>query len=390
MTYLLGIDASKFKHDCIIADEYGNALTNPFTIENNRNGFDVLLETLNDFKSKGEIKIGFEATGHYTVNLKLFLEASGFSYMELNPLNIKDFIRSKSLRKTKTDKKDSKWITLYLGQVDYKPYTKQFYHLYSLKSLTRLRHSLIENRSLYLVKITNILDHIFPEIKPYFGNKFSSSLLYILTNYLTPYHIKNMTIESYNNMISKLRKPISYQRFMEVKELARKTVGISNSILEFELKSLLSLYHNLDEEISNIEEEIESHMKIINSKTLTIPGIGIQSASVIVSEIGDFSRFDNPEKLLAFIGLDPAKYQSGIQDYSGHMVKRGSSNLRYVIMNCAETFYVHNPVISDYYWKKRSEGKCHRVALSHVARKLVSVIYYLETNNLDFDSSKLR
>ena len=59
-------------------------------------------------------------------------------------------------------------------------------------------------------------------------------------------------------------------------------------------------------------------------------------------------------------------------------------------MNCSETFSVHNPVISDYYWKKRNEGKPHRVALSHVARKLVSVIYYLETNNLDFDSSKLR
>lgn len=390
MTYLLGIDASKFKHDCIIADEYGSALTKPFTIENNRNGFNVLLETLKDLKSQGEIKIGFEATGHYTMNLKLFLEASGFSYMELNPLLVKDFIRSKSLRKTKTDKKDSKWIALYLAQVDYKPYQGKFYHLYSLKSLTRLRHSLIENKSLYLVKITNILDHIFPEIKPYFNNKFTSSLFYILDNYLTPSHIKNMTIESYNNMVSKLKKPISYQRFMVVKELAKNTVGISNSILEFELKSLLKLYHNLEDEISKIELEIESHMNIINPKTSTIPGIGIQSASVIVSEIGDFNRFSSPEKLLAFIGLDPAKYQSGTECFNGHMVKHGSPNLRYIIMNCSETFYVHNPVISDYYWKKRNEGKPHGVALSHVARKLVSVIYYLETNNLDFDSSKLR
>ena len=131
-------------------------------------------------------------------------------------------------------------------------------------------------------------------------------------------------------------------------------------------------------------------MNIINPKTSTIPGIGIQSASVIVSEIGDFNRFSSPEKLLAFIGLDPAKYQSGTECFNGHMVKHGSPNLRYIIMNCSETFYVHNPVISDYYWKKRNEGKPHRVALSHVARKLVSVIYYLETNNLDFDSSKLR
>lgn len=390
MTYLLGIDASKFKHDCVIADEYGHALINPFTIENNRNGFNVLLETLNDLSEKGEIKIGFEATGHYTVNLKLFLEANGFSYMELNPLSVKDFIKSKSLRKTKTDIKDSKWIAMFLSQVDYKPYNKQFYHLYCLKSLTRLRHSLIEERSKYMIRLTNILDHIFPEIKPYFGSKFTPSFLYILDNYLTPSHIKNMTIDSYNNMVSKLKKPISYQRFCEVKELAKNTVGISNSILELELKSLLNLYHNLDNEISNIEIEIESHMKLIDTKVDTINGLGIESAAVIVSEIGDFSRFDSPEKLLAYVGLDSSRYQSGTQDFNGHMVKHGSSNLRYVIMNVAETFYVHNPVISDYYWKKRNEGKCHRVALSHVARKLVGIIYYLEINHLDFDASKLR
>lgn len=390
MTYLLGIDASKFKHDCVIADEYGHALSSPFTISNNRNGFNVLLEVLNDLTKKGEIKIGFESTGHYTVNLKLFLEANGFSYMELNPSLVKDFIRSKSLRKTKTDNKDSKWIALYLSQVDYKPYQVKFYHLYSLKSLTRLRHSLIENRSLYLVKITNILDHIFPEIKPYFENKFSSSLFYILDNYLTPLRIKNMNIDSYNKMCSSLRHPISYQRFSEIKELAKNTVGVSNSILEFELKSLLSLYHSLNDEIKGIESNIESLMNGLDSKTKTINGIGLESAAVVASEVGDFTRFNKPEKLLAFIGLEPARYQSGTQCFKGHMVKHGSSNLRYTIMNCAESFYVHNPVISDYYWKKRNEGKSHRVALSHVARKLVYLIYYLETNHIDFDQTKLR
>ena len=390
MTHLLGIDASKFKHDCVIADEYGHALLNPFTIENNRNGFNVLLETLTDLKLKGEIKIGFESTGHYTVNLKLFLEANGFSYMELNPLNVKDFIKSRSLRRTKTDKNDSRWIALYLSQVDYKPYPVKFYHLYSLKSLTRLRHSLIENRSLYLVKITNILDHIFPEIKPYFENKFNSSLFYILDNYLTPSHIKNMTIESYNKMRSILKNPISYQRFSETKELARKTIGVSSPILECELKSLLSLYHSIDNEIKVIESNIESLMDELDFKTKTINGIGLESAAVIVSEIGDFNRFNKPEKLLAFVGLEPARYQSGTQNFKGHMVKHGSSNLRYTIMNCAETFYVHNPVISDYYWKKRNEGKPHRVALSHVARKLVYLIYYLETNHIDFDKTKIR
>ena len=62
------------------------------------------------------------------------------------------------------------------------------------------------------------------------------------------------------------------------------------------------------------------------------------------------------------------------------MVKRGSATLRAAIMRVSETFYVFNPTISDFYWRKRNEGKVHNVALSHVARKLINIIYTLEKN----------
>ena len=72
------------------------------------------------------------------------------------------------------------------------------------------------------------------------------------------------------------------------------------------------------------------------------------------------------------------------------MVKHGSSYLRTYLMNSAETFYFYNPSISDFYWKKRNEGKHHRVALSHVARKLINTIFYLEKHNQDFDSKLIK
>ena len=77
-------------------------------------------------------------------------------------------------------------------------------------------------------------------------------------------------------------------------------------------------------------------------------------------------------------------------DNNGKMVKHGSSYLRKYLMNSAETFYVHNPSISDFYWKKRNEGKAHRVALSHVARRLINTIFYLEKHNQDFDSKLVK
>ena len=131
-------------------------------------------------------------------------------------------------------------------------------------------------------------------------------------------------------------------------------------------------------------------MSKIDSKIPTIKGIGLVSAATIIAEIEDISRFDSPDKLLAFSGLDPRLFQSGTQEFKGRMNKKGSVVLRRVLMNCAESIMISNLVFYDYYRKKRDEGKVHRVALSHLARKLVRLIYKLETEHIDFDSSLVK
>ena len=105
---------------------------------------------------------------------------------------------------------------------------------------------------------------------------------------------------------------------------------------------------------------------------------------------GNFNKFLTPAQFQAYAGLEPSKNDSGTHDGIGVMVKHGSSYLRTYLMNSAETFYVFNPSISDFYWKKRNEGKHHRVALSHVARKLINTIFYLEKHNQDFDSNLVK
>ena len=123
---------------------------------------------------------------------------------------------------------------------------------------------------------------------------------------------------------------------------------------------------------------------------LTIPGIGEISAATILSEYGDIKNFSNSNKMLAFAGLDPSINQSGTLEYNGKMVKHGSGLLRYTIMNSAMAILRFSPEFYDYYLKKRSEGKCHRVALSHVCKKLIRVIYSLEKNDIDFNPSLLK
>jgi len=125
-------------------------------------------------------------------------------------------------------------------------------------------------------------------------------------------------------------------------------------------------------------------------KILSIPGIGIQSAAVIVAGYRDIKSCDNVNKLLSFAGLEQSISQSGTQSFNGHMVKRGSPHLGYTLMNVAQTIVKYNLCFSKCYWKKRNEGKYHRVALSYVVKKLLRVIYYLKTNNINFDSNLLK
>ena len=162
----IGIDISKYKHDCFICNDTGEVIVENLSFDNNKKGFQQFLDLLKPYDNSN-VHIGLEATGHYGLNLKLFLEKNNYSFMEFNPLLVKEFYKSLTLRKTKTDKVDATVIAQKLMSVPYKPNSNLFYHKYSIKSLTRLRETLVKQRSKYKVQLTNVLDMIFPEFKPF-------------------------------------------------------------------------------------------------------------------------------------------------------------------------------------------------------------------------------
>lgn len=391
MTYFIGIDIAKYKHDCFIMDHNGEVIRNSFTFKNDAIGFNELLSVLNQLQPEQEKRIGFEATGHYAMNLKIFLEEHNYSFMEINPILINEFSKASTLRRTKTDKKDAQLISKFLSLKEYKPYPSKSYHIKNLKSLTRSRESLVKDRSKLLVRMTNVLDLIFPEYKPFFNKSLTSATcLYILEEYTTPSKISRMNIDSYNKMKSKLRNTISYARFLQLKQLAKDTIGTEDDILIFQLNTYLELYKVYVEKINEIDKKINLEMAEIDTHITSIPGIGPISAASIYAELNGVQCFESPSQIQAFAGIDPSTNDSGEHSYIGHMVKRGSPYLRQVLMNVAESSLMHNPKIYEYYNKKRLEGKAHRVALSHVAKKLVRIIFYLEKHNQDFRIESMR
>ena len=388
--YFVGIDISKYKHDCCIISAADQQIVSKFTFKNDKDGFSELLTALHSLSNPEDIRIGFESTAHYALNLELFLEKAHHSFMEVNPVLISEYKKSTTLRRTKTDRVDCELIARWLMTVEYKPHSKGFYHAYSLKSLTRLRDRLIRQRSFYLVKITNVLDHTFPEFKPFFNEHFSKTALYLLENYGSAEKMARMNTASYERLRTLSKGKFSPQQFLSLKSLAANTVGVNNSIFDTELSSLLTLYKATAEQISILENQIIELIEEVHPHYMSVPGIGPISAAVIYAEYGDLSSFSRPSQMLAFAGLEPGVNDSGTESHGGRMVKRGSSQLRYVLMNCALPLIRFDMTFASYYARKRAEGKPHRVAMSHVTKKLVRVIFALERQNTDFVAQALR
>jgi transposase len=385
--FQVGIDVSKYKHDCYIITDDGEVIRESFTFDNTRQGFNYFLEIINELDKSQEIRIGLESTGHYGNNLKNFLIDNGLEFCEYNPFIIKKVTEALTLRKSKTDKVDAKFIAYSIQFLDYKTYSKS-YHMYSLKSLTRYRSNLIKRRSYLLVELTNILDNIFPEFKSFFNNKFSKTALYLLKNYSTPERMTRITkTAGYEKLRIISRGRFTFINYLQLIDLAKNTIGSSHEFFVIQIKSVLRQFELINQEIDEIDSKIIESFGKINHSISSIPGIGIISAATIIAEFGDLDLFDNPKQLLAFAGLDPSINQSGTHEGNSKMVKRGSPYLRNALMMSSMTVIRHNHVFAEYYHKKRKEGKLHNAAKSHVVRKLLRVIFHLHSNNMLFDVS---
>ena len=234
------------------------------------------------------------------------------------------------------------------------------------------------------------LELIIQQMKPFFDGRFSGTALYILSHYQSPEKIANMNAKFYEALRKKSRGKFSVVKFAQQKTLAKNTVGRADDFLLKQMEITIDIENQLDAKINEITVHISACIRGLNPPILTIAGIGELTAAVTLSEYGDINRFGNPAQMLSFAGLEPGYYQSGQTEHGGHMVKHGSSHLRYALMNACLPLITYEPVFAEYYAKKRAEGKPRRVALTHVAKKPLRVIYTLQIKNISYDPTMIR
>lgn len=380
----VGIDVAKDKHDCLISDSDGEILFDSFTISNDLDGFNLLFHRISSCCSDfSHIKIGLEATGHYSNNISEFLVNKNLPIFIINPLHTCLFKKSLSLRKTKTDKVDAHSIVSLLMTQKLSPYVPLSYHTKELKSLTRYRFSLVQDCSRLKVSFARLMNIIFPELESIVPQLQVNSVYHLMTEFSSTNAISSAHLTRLTNLLSQYSKG-HYKRdkALEIRDAARTSIGTCSEVQSLELKQTLARILLLQSHLSSVETRIKEIMALIGSTFITLPGLSDLTAAMIYAEVGDFRKFSSPGKILAFAGMKPSIYQSG-QYTSTHarMVKHGSKYLRYALYTAARNVSHWDPVLAEYLAKKRSEGKPYNVAISHVAKKLVRVLYAMETNH---------
>ena len=389
MNYFLGIDIAKTNHVASLINNNGDVVIRAIKFTNSNEGFNILLNTIQSkLGDLSNIEVAMEATGHYWLSLYSALTDNNFNVSVYNPYQIKSYRGAYNNRKQKNDIIDSIIIADYLRVFGSKESKLPEEKLLSLKQLTRFRANIVDNVSSLKVQVIGLLDKVFPEYKKLFCDTFGVTSKQLLLNCPTPDDIINISTTKLANLLSKNSKGrFNKDTALYIKEVAKSSFGIkfTTDACSFEIKQLINQIAFLESQIDAVSKEIKELYNKLDSHLLSVPGIGVNLAPIVLAEIGDINNFDKPSKLIAFAGTDPSENQSGNKLSSNDKTsKRGSPYLRHAIYTASLVAISNEPELRAYYDKKISEGKHHFVALAGISRKLLTIIYYILKEDRDY------
>ena len=376
--YIIGIDIGKNHHEASIVSPEGKQIGHSLRFATTHKGADSLMSFIFNNIGNSSCIFGMEATGHYWYPIYSFLKARGYTIYVINPIQ-SDSLRKMYIWQTKNDSIDSFLIAEVIRFGQFTTTSMADENILAMRQLCRYRDSVISSRTEIKLRISTIMEQIFPEYEKQFSSLWLSTSMGILEKYLTPENIENAPIDELFEIIKdKSHNKLTMKKAISIREAAADTFGIkiAQDAFSFQLKQLIDRMNFLDKQIEALDCQILEYYEKFDCYLHTIPGIGMIAAATILAEIGDINRFKSSSALVAFAGIDPTVRQSGeFSSTHNHMSKRGSPYLRHAIFLAATTCSFHNSPLNAYYKKKREQGKHHLTATGAVARKLTTVIY---------------
>jgi Transposase and inactivated derivatives len=377
-------------------DDSGTPVFKAFSFSNTTDGGESLLSKLDKHDADNDnLVVGLEATGHYWLAVYSFLHDHSFKLHVINPIQTDGWRKGVEIRKRKTDTIDSLLIADLVRYGDFIEARLPDEAVLSLKNLTRFRTYLVDSISDLKRKVICVLDQVFPEYQSIFSDVFGVASKEVLSQFGSPAELENLSADTLAELLAKFsRKQLGANKADELSSAAKTSFGVTfcRDSFTFQLRMMIEQIKYIESQVKDTETEIKCIMQALAAPIMTIPGIGKTLGAVILGEIGDITKFDNPKKLIAFAGIDATVKQSGeFEGSQNRMSKRGSPYLRRALFQAALVACVGkkpDPVLSAFYQKKIAEGKHHNTAVGAVARKMCNIVYYVLTQNRPYEVRK--
>ena len=384
----VGVDVSKDSFSAAGLDGEGKeCFSGSYSMD--CDGFVKFLELLTAHCSDlQKLLVGMESTGCYHLNLFSFLSSQGIQALVINPLLISNFAK-RSLRKTKTDKKDAKTIAKFLmeNQEEISPLSIS-QDLQDLRDLARERESVSHLITATKAEIKRVLRTTFPELESV-GDIFTRSMLRFIREYPSARRVKMARLK---DLAKALNQPhVGNKLSFSVEDILRaahRSIAMVSPakevILQGKIATLLHLQERLDE-LTKLVTEVCKATRVEDWKLLrSIKGVGPKTAVPFLAEMGSIENFSSPKKLIAFAGMDPSVCQSGKYVGKSKLSKRGNRHLRRAIYLMASAVVSQNAFFKAYFLRRKREGLKPQRALLATAHKLIRVIFAMLSHRTYF------
>lgn len=398
---ILGCDVGSETHYLRAIDTRGRELSkSAFPFSNNSEGFQAAKEWALKIAAehdKKQIVLGLEPTGHYWFCLATWMVSNGISVVQVNPYAVKQTKELEDNSQLKDDTKDPKLIANLVKDGNFgMPYLPE--KLYAeLRRLSLFRDQLNEDRIRAINRMHRELKIYFPEYKDALGKVEGSFSLELLKQAPFPTDLtalgKDGIREIWHN--AKLRGR-GYSRSEEILDYAKSSVGIKDGMDagRTAVKWFVGQIQALDEELALIEEQINQKCQEIPyaENILEISGIGENTLSGILAEMGDISRFDDVKEIQKLSGLGLVACSSGKHKGETKISHRGRKRLRYWLFQAGKSVVAHSEEFKELhvYYTTRAENPLKKMqSLIVIACKLLRIIYTMLKTGVVYDPKKM-
>lgn len=398
-TLVVGIDVGKEWHYARTFDSRGIELAKLLRFSNTAQGYEALDEwmwKIMEQKGKTEAIVGFEPTGHYWFTLGDHLQSKGHRLGIVNPFHVKCTRELDDNSPTKSDRKDPKTIAMLVKD-------GRFRDVYIPADLySELREAVSERERLQeqLIALSNQihrwLDIRFPEFITVFKDWGGKTAQATLKHFPTPARVVAAGAQGLLAIWQEHLKRSSLKRAERLVQAAAQSIGrtAGSEAAEAVLMNLLAQYDMIAGQRQMIEQLMQELLvRVPNAgKLLEIKGVGMVTAAVIMSEIGDIGRFQDPRQILKMAGLSLRENSSGKHRGKTTISKRGRRRLREGLFRVMIPMLASNAEFRAMHQKnltRRVNPLNKMQSVIALCGKLVRVIYAMLTKGHSYDAEKM-